>query len=185
MGNESTEENRNLASNASPAGKISLETAVEFLPRPRRPGLSMDLWLRPKPAKTDHFFAGVNIRLAKPVRLYSPGDCFRSCRRCEERILGGSPAARSGVGRSDFRVEAEERVCRRLGLRVRIAVHGGRKALHTLEHAAQPSEPGRSQSRFRTHRLAYASPHLQGVARRQLVSPLRCRRSSCGTHPSG
>jgi hypothetical protein len=38
----------------------NLETAVKFLPRPRRPGLSMDLWLRPKPAKTDHFFAGVN-----------------------------------------------------------------------------------------------------------------------------
>jgi hypothetical protein len=38
----------------------NLETAVEFLPRPRRPGLSLDHWLRPGPAKTDHFFAGVN-----------------------------------------------------------------------------------------------------------------------------
>ena len=43
-----------------PAGKTNLETAVEFLPRPRRPGLSPDHWLRPRPAKTDHFFAGVN-----------------------------------------------------------------------------------------------------------------------------
>src|SRR5258708_18313867 len=169
MGNESTEENRNLASNASPAGKISLETAVEFLPRPRRPGLSMDLWLRPKPAKTDHFFAGVNIRLAKPVRLYSPGDCFRSCRRCEERILGGSPAARSGVGRSDFRVEAEERVCRRLGLRVRIAVHGGGKTLHTLEDAAQHSEPRRRLNRLKTHSLADGFPPPHGVASVHLV----------------
>jgi len=40
----------------------NLETAVEFLPRPRRPGLSLDHWLRPGPAKTDHFFAGVNTR---------------------------------------------------------------------------------------------------------------------------
>jgi hypothetical protein len=38
----------------------NLETAVEFLPCPRRPGLSLDHWLRPGPAKTDHFFAGVN-----------------------------------------------------------------------------------------------------------------------------
>ena len=38
----------------------NLETAVEFLLRPRRPGLSLDHWLRPGPAKTDHFFAGVN-----------------------------------------------------------------------------------------------------------------------------
>jgi hypothetical protein len=33
----------------------NLETAVEFLPRPRRPGISLDHWLRPGPAKTDHF----------------------------------------------------------------------------------------------------------------------------------
>ena len=39
----------------------NLETVVEFLPRPRRPGLSLDHWLRPGPAKTDHFFVGVNI----------------------------------------------------------------------------------------------------------------------------
>jgi hypothetical protein len=38
----------------------NLETTVEFLPRPRRPGLSLDHWLRLGPAKTDHFFAGVN-----------------------------------------------------------------------------------------------------------------------------
>jgi len=38
----------------------NLETVVEFLPRPRRPGLSLDHRLRPGPAKTDHFFAGVN-----------------------------------------------------------------------------------------------------------------------------
>ena len=44
------------------SGVLNLETAVKFLPRPRRPGLSMDLWLPPKPAKTDHFFAGVNTR---------------------------------------------------------------------------------------------------------------------------
>ena len=47
-------------------------------------------------------------------------------------------------------MEAEDRVFCRIGLRVRFAIHGGRKALHTLEHAAQPSEPGRSQSRLRT-----------------------------------
>jgi hypothetical protein len=41
-------------------GKTNLETAVESLPRPRRPGLSLDHWLRPGPAKTDPFFAGVN-----------------------------------------------------------------------------------------------------------------------------
>jgi hypothetical protein len=45
---------------ASLRGKTNLETAVEFLPRPRRPGLSLDHWLRPGPAKTDHSFAGVN-----------------------------------------------------------------------------------------------------------------------------
>src|ERR1700730_8959533 len=82
-------------------------------------------------------------------------------------MLGGTAAARSSVSRGDFRVEAEDRVFRRLGLRVRIALHGGRKALHSLEHAAQPSETGRSQSRLRTDRLAYASPHLQGVIGRQ------------------
>jgi hypothetical protein len=49
----------------------------------------------------------------------------------EDRILGGAAAARSSVGRGDFRVEAEDRVFRRLGLRVRIAFHGRRKALHT------------------------------------------------------
>ena len=38
----------------------NLETAVKFLLRPRRPGISLDHWLRPEPAKTDHFFAGVN-----------------------------------------------------------------------------------------------------------------------------
>ena len=39
----------------------NLETVVEFLPRPRRPGLSrMDHWLRPTPAKTNHFFAGAD-----------------------------------------------------------------------------------------------------------------------------
>lgn len=38
----------------------NLETAVEFLLRPRRLGISLDHWLRPGPAKTDHFFAGVN-----------------------------------------------------------------------------------------------------------------------------
>jgi len=42
----------------------NLESVVEFLPRPRRPGFSrVDHWLRPGPAKTDHFFAGVNIAL--------------------------------------------------------------------------------------------------------------------------
>ncbi len=112
------------------------------------------------------------------VRLYSPGDRFRSCRRCEDRILGGAAAARSSVGRGDFRVEAEDRVFRRLGLRVRIALHGRRKALHALEHAAQPPEPGRSQSRLRTDRLAYASPHLPGVAGRQW----RAAHGAKGTH---
>src|SRR6266851_6105809 len=107
------------------------------------------------------------FRLGKPLRLYSPGDRFWSCGRCEDRVLGGAAAARSSAGGGDFRVEAEDRVFRRLGLRVRIALHGRRKALQPLEHAAQPSEPGRSQSRLRTDRLAYASPHLPGVARRQ------------------
>jgi hypothetical protein len=38
-----------------------LETAVEFLLLPRQRGLSrVDPWLRPRPAKTDHFLAGVN-----------------------------------------------------------------------------------------------------------------------------
>jgi integrase len=64
------------------------------------------------------------------------------------------PAARSRAG-SDFRVETEDRFFRRLGLRVRIAVHGGREAVHTLEHAAQPSEPGRKKSRARTDGPAY------------------------------
>jgi hypothetical protein len=40
----------------------NLETAVEFLPRPRRPGISLDHWLRPGPAKMDHFFPGVNTK---------------------------------------------------------------------------------------------------------------------------
>jgi hypothetical protein len=39
----------------------NLETAAEFLLRPRQRGLSLlDRWLRPEPAKTDHLFAGVN-----------------------------------------------------------------------------------------------------------------------------
>jgi hypothetical protein len=38
-----------------------LETAVKFLPRPRQRGLPLvDHWLRPKPAKTAHFFAGAD-----------------------------------------------------------------------------------------------------------------------------
>src|SRR6266446_6456088 len=67
------------------------------------------------------------FRLGKPVRLYSPGDRFRSCPRCEDRILGGAAAARSSVGRGDFRVEAEDRVFRRLGLRVRTPFMAGEK----------------------------------------------------------
>ena len=54
------EENRKHEWYASLRGKTNLETAVEFLPRPRRPGLSLDHWLRPGPAKTDPFFTGVN-----------------------------------------------------------------------------------------------------------------------------
>jgi hypothetical protein len=55
------EENRNLEYCASLRVKNYLETAVEFLLLPRQRGLSrVDPWLRPRPAKTDHFLAGVN-----------------------------------------------------------------------------------------------------------------------------
>jgi hypothetical protein len=41
--------------------KTNLETAVEFLPRPRQRGLSLvDHWLRPKPAKMAPFFSGAD-----------------------------------------------------------------------------------------------------------------------------
>jgi hypothetical protein len=42
----------------SPNGRVNPDLVL--LPRPRRPGLSLDHWLRPGPAKTDHSFAGVN-----------------------------------------------------------------------------------------------------------------------------
>jgi hypothetical protein len=59
------EENRNLEYCASLRVKNYLETAVEFLLLPRQRGLSrVDPWLRPRPAKTDHFLAGVNSIVA-------------------------------------------------------------------------------------------------------------------------
>ena len=42
------------------------------------------------------------LRLAKPVRLYSPGYCLGSSGRCENRILGSATASRSGIGGSYF-----------------------------------------------------------------------------------
>ena len=72
----------------------NLETAVKFLLRPRRPGLSIVLWLPPKPAKTDHFFAGVN-KSALPLRTGLGGDGLgiaaehvRSHRRVSESEFG-------------------------------------------------------------------------------------------------
>jgi hypothetical protein len=42
-----------------------LEAAVEFLPRPRQPGLSpADHWLRPKPAKMAPLIAGPDKRVS-------------------------------------------------------------------------------------------------------------------------
>jgi integrase len=37
------------------------------------------------------------------------------------------------------------------------------KALHPLEHAAQPTEPSRRKGWVRTNRLAYPAPYLPGV----------------------
>ena len=43
-------------------GKTNLETAVEFLLRPRQRGLSLlDHWLRPIPAKMAPFIIGADI----------------------------------------------------------------------------------------------------------------------------
>ena len=50
-----------------------LESAVEFLPRPRRPGLSLVApWLRLKPAKIAPFFTGVDISLVPSKRPTQP-----------------------------------------------------------------------------------------------------------------
>jgi hypothetical protein len=43
----------------------NLETFVEFLPRPRRPGLSgVDHWLRPQPARMAPFITGADTLLS-------------------------------------------------------------------------------------------------------------------------
>ena len=64
----------------------NLETVVEFLPRPRRPGLSLDHWLRLGPAKTDHSFAGVNSQMegANPA--------------CRKAVLLGDSRFQAGAG---------------------------------------------------------------------------------------
>ena len=63
----------------------NLETFVEFLPRHRRPGLSLDHWLRPRPAKTDHFFAGVNTRRCTRRNRHSSRHSGRNSRSLEPR----------------------------------------------------------------------------------------------------
>src|ERR1035441_7661260 len=58
-----------------------LETAVEFVPRPRQQGLSLVAhWLRPKPATMASFFAGADIgsRYAKRFK--------KALRRCENSV---------------------------------------------------------------------------------------------------
>src|ERR1035441_1074460 len=47
-----------------------LETAVEFVPRPRQQGLSLVAhWLRPKPATMASFFAGADTRSPRKADL--------------------------------------------------------------------------------------------------------------------
>ena len=84
---------------------------------------------------------------------------------------GSAAAARSSAGGGDFRVEAKNRILCGFGFCIRIAVHGRRETLHALEHAAQLSATGSGQSRRGTDWLAYASPHLPGVAGRQRRAP--------------
>jgi hypothetical protein len=73
------EENRNLEYCASLRVKNYLETAVEFLLLPRQRGLSrVDPWLRPRPAKTDHFLAGVNNSgMHAPIQAFIPPSTVR------------------------------------------------------------------------------------------------------------
>jgi hypothetical protein len=57
-------------------GEGNLETAVEFLPRPRQPGLSRDHfeagpWLRPQPAIMAPFITGPHTRHDSPRHLYA------------------------------------------------------------------------------------------------------------------
>jgi len=60
-GDESLRRIETIRTTQTKRSKTNLETAVEFLPRPRQRGLPLvDHWLRPKPAKTAHFFAGAD-----------------------------------------------------------------------------------------------------------------------------
>src|SRR5215469_15711814 len=106
-------------------------------------------------------------RLAESIGPCSPGHGFRSPGRRKNGILASAGAHRSGVGRGDSGVEPQDGVLLRFGLRLCIAVYGGRKAVHSLEHAAQLPAAGSGQSGSWSDRLAYLAPYLSRLARRQ------------------